>query len=322
MHRTPAILLAALTPLTLAVGCASPPDSVEDGDKSGGFTYGVSLYASGDTFAATMLEAAEAEAAKLGDEIIITTDGQFDSQKQSNDVQDIIARRPDAILLAAGDTAQATTWVDQAVEANIPIFDLFNAIDHFGPPLYEGVAAGIQVDEKASGAAAGSIAAEVLAPGDKAGVVLGAPGFAEVDDRRAGFTEAVRAAGDFEVMASPNGDWTAEHGQAACEDLIGANPDLAVIYVMSDSMSVGCLKASNLGDVQVIGNAGSTEGLTNVERGAMLGTTCYGPSDIARRMVQIAHAVLAGDEEKQGTLELVEPFAVTKENVADCPKEW
>lgn len=318
-------LLAALAVSALALtGCAVQSNDAGSAStgKTKGFTYGVSLYASGDPFAAAMVKNVKSEAAKLGDKVIIVTDGKFDAQKQGNDVQDIIARKPDAMLLASGDTAQAKTWVDESVSADVPVFDLFNAIDHYGEPLYKGVSAGVQVDEKASGAAAAEIALKVLKPGDAAGVVLGPSGVAEVPDRLAGFTETLKKAGDYKVIPSPNGDWTEQQGQEACQDLISANPLITVVYSESDDMSAGCTKATNIGNVKVIGNAASTQGLNFVKSGVMLGTTCYGPGAIGRKTVDLAHKVLAGDKSLKGKLELIAPKPITADNLSDCTAEW
>lgn len=318
-------LFGAVAAAVVLAGCTPVQDQAAGGDdgKTEGFTYGVSLYASGDTYAQAMIAAATDEAEKLGDSIIITTDGQFNAEKQGKDVQDIIARKPDAMLLAAGDTAQSKAWVDQSIEAGIPVFGLYNAIGNYGEPIYPGVDGAVQVDEVASGAAAGAIALEVLKPGDAAGVVLGEAGYAEVEDRLEGFTQALKDGGsDAEVFTSPNGGWTSLHGQEACQDLIAAHPEITVIYSESDGMSVGCTQASNIGSVGVVGNAGSTEGLKLVASGGMLGTTCYGPGDIARMVVQQAHAVLAGDDSLKGKLQLVSPASITAANVADCVQEW
>jgi ribose transport system substrate-binding protein len=319
-------LIGAVAAAVVFAGCTPVQDQASGGDdgKTEGFTYGVSLYASGDTYAQAMIAAATDEAEKLGDSIIITTDGQFNAEKQGKDVQDIIARQPDAMLIAAGDTAQSKAWVDQAVEAGIPVFGLYNAIGNYGEPIYPGVSGAVQVDEKASGAAAGAIALQVLEEsGGAAGVVLGQAGYAEVEDRLEGFTQALKDGGsDAQIYASPNGDWTSLHGQEACQDLIAAHPDITVIYSESDGMSVGCTQASNIGSVGVVGNAGSTEGLKLVESGGMLGTTCYGPGDIARQVVQMAHAQLAGDDSQKGKLILKAPASITADNVADCVQEW
>jgi ribose transport system substrate-binding protein len=316
------VIAAAAAAAVALAGCTpvqKPADSSTN--KTHGFTYGISLYASGNTFAAAMNNAATAEAKKLGDSVIIVTDGQFDPEKQGKDVQDIVARKPDAMLLAAGDTAQGKAWVDQSAEAGVPVFGLFNAIDHFGKPLYAGVTAAAQIDEIASGYAAGKIALGVLKPGDAAGVILGQAGYAEVQDRLDGFTKAIRS-GDFKVYSTPNGDWTTLHGQQGCQDLIAAHPDIKVIYSESDGMSVGCIQASNIGNIKVVGNGGSTDGLKLVASGGMLGTTCYGPGSLAAQVVQMAHAYLAGDKAVRGKLDLIAPTSITSMNATSCVQEW
>ncbi|MDQ1583368.1 MAG: ribose transport system substrate-binding protein [Microbacteriaceae bacterium] len=90
------------------------------------------------------------------------------------------------------------------------------------------------------------------------------------------------------------------HGQQGCQDLIAAHPDIKVIYSESHGMSVGCIQASNIGDIKVVGNGGSTDGLKLVASGGMPGTTCYGPGSLAAQVVQMAHAYLAGDKAVRG----------------------
>jgi ribose transport system substrate-binding protein len=286
------------------------------------FKIAVSVYSLNDTYGKALLQGVKDQAEKLGSKVTVEADGQFNPQKQGKDIQDIIALKPDAILLAAGDSAQSRAWVDSATKAGIPTFGLYNLIDHTGPPLYKGVIGATQINEIQAGEAAGTIAGQVVAPGATVGVVLGKAGYAEVPDRLKGFEQAIAKVGEYKVVTSQNGEWTPQHGQSACQELISANPDIKLIYNQSDSMTAGCVRANNLGDVKVVGNGGSTEGLTLIEKGAALGTTCYGPTEMGHETMQLAYNYLTGANTETGILILHPPLPITKDNLDQCPKEW
>jgi ABC-type sugar transport system substrate-binding protein len=321
------VCLAAALVLVTVAGCASPPDRTSAGDataatRKSGFTFAVSAYSLTNTFAVALLQGVKQRAERNGDTVTLTTDGQFEGEKQGHDMQDIVTSSPDAVLLAAGDTAQSRTWVDQAADAQVPVFGLYNAIDHYGPPLYKGVIAGVQVDEKASGAAAAEIAAKIVSPGSTVGVILGKAGYAEVTDRQLGFRDALATTGLYTVLTSENGDWSPQHGQEACQQMIAAHPDVRFIYNESDDLVTGCAKASNLGSVKLVGNAGSKASLALVRSGVLSGTTCYGPVQIGERVAQQAHDFLSKAPGSTAGLVLVAPTPITRDNLSDCPEEW
>ena len=180
----------------------------------------------------------------------------------------------------------------------------------------------MQINEVQAGGAAGRIAADTVPAGSTVGVVLGKAGYAEVADRLNGFTQALAAKGQYTIVTSQNGEWTPQHGTEACEQLISAHPDVKLIYNESDGMTVGCVKANNIGSVQLVGNGGSGEGISLVQSGAILGTTCFDPVAIAAQTMQMAHDDLDGSHPLDGVLVQRDPLPVTAANVADCPKQW
>jgi ribose transport system substrate-binding protein len=285
------------------------------------YTIVFSDFSTTDTFGIALARGVKQAAAKLGDKVVSVTDGQFNPTKQGRDMQDLVALGPDAILLAASDSAQSRAWVAGAAAAKIPVFTVYLPVDHYGTPLYKGVTGGSQLREVEAGAAAGKIAAQYVKPGSTVGVVLGQAGFAEVPARLSGFKRAISKRGKYTVIASQPGPWTPVNGQAQCQSLISAHPDMKLIYNESDAMTAGCVKATNLGKVLVVGNGGSSQGIALIKAGKALGTTCYGPVEFGSSTMKLAHSYLTGAA-KAGRLIVRSPIPITKKNLAACPKEW
>ncbi len=324
--------LAAMTTVAMLVlaGCGEANDDSEGGaaaSDTDSLTVGVSNLGLSFPFPSAIGEGIKAKAEELGVKIV-ELDAQGETEKQANDVQDLIGQAPDGVLLLPVDSGVAVGLVDQLNSADIPVVAVASQV---GDPaerelddVYDGLVALVTQQELASGRTAGELALKAVPDGGKLAVVEGAAGFAEVELRFAEFLDPAEEAGvTFDVVARQPGDWTAEASQAACQNMLSGDPDIDLFYAESDDMGVGCAQAVKAAgsDAKVIGIGGAQLGIDGVESGQLFGTVCYKPFDLGGLAMQTLFDHLTG-EEKEAEFVTYETPAIDASNVGDCDPQW
>lgn len=212
------------------------------------------------------------EAAKRGYEIIVT-DAQGQMSKQVSDVEDLIARRVDAIFLPPQQFEGIAPALAAAKTAKIPVFLLDReAVGTAGQDyvtfigsnfVEEGQRAGDWVVKNTNG---------------KAGVVVleGTAGASVARDRNQGFMDAIRDSPGIKILASQPADFVRANGQKVMENLIQAHgKDITVVYAHNDEMALGAIQAlksagMNPGkDVLVVSVDGQKSALEAIAAGDM-----------------------------------------------------
>src|SRR5919205_751532 len=118
MARRASTAVAVAAAVVLAAGCGASEETSSTGGgatakSAKGLTIGVSNLGLSFPFPASISKGIHAEAAKLGVKII-ELDAKGQTNKQSNDMQDLVARKPDGILLLPVDSGVAQGLVNQA----------------------------------------------------------------------------------------------------------------------------------------------------------------------------------------------------------------
>ena len=281
-------------------------------------------------FASAIAKGFSDETAKLGAKSVVL-DAQNSVQKQANDIQDLMTQKVDGIVIMPLDSVVAQGWVDRAAQAGIPVVAVGSQI---GDPTKRGIkdvypklAALTTQDEVAAGEAAGKLAMKLL-PTDrraKIAVIEGAAGFPEVVQRREGFTKALDAAGaNYEIVASQPGDWTAEKGEAACQNILAAHPDVDLFYNEADDMVVGCARAvrSAGSEAKLIGVGGSKLAVAAIKAGQIDGTVCYKPEALGALAAKTLYETVSGEKKHEAEFLTYPTPGVTKDDIDTCVGQW
>lgn len=314
-------LLAGVSALGLAFGSAAiAADTGPYGFSSNGLSF---------PFAAAVAKGFADAAAEAGAEAIVL-DAQGDVLKQTNDIDDLLAQGVKGIAIMPNDSAVATAWADKAAAAGVPVVASASMI---GDPatrsideVYESLAALVTQQEVAAGREVGLLAARLLAGVDvaKIAIIEGAAGYAEVGQRTEGFEAGMTEAGQaYEIVAAQPGDWTAEKGEAACQNILASNPDIDLFFNQADDMVVGCARAvaSAGSDALLVGFGGSKLAIAAIQAGEVDGTVCYKPEEIGRISFQVLHDVVNGTPHDADFVTYPTP-GVSIENVDDCVGQW
>ncbi|WP_423066089.1 sugar ABC transporter substrate-binding protein [Devosia sp. CN2-171] len=269
------------------------------------------------------------KAATKGVDVVIL-DSKMSLETQANQIDDLLQQGVAAIGFMPNDSVAVQALVDKVAAAGIPIAATAVPVGdpNVNPPdyVYPELTALATTDDVEGGRVAGRFAAEQL-PKDrvvKIAVLEGAPGFAVVKQRQDGFEEALKAAGiQFEIVASQPTDWTPETGEALCQNILTANPDVDLIYSHADQMAIGCAHAlSALGsNALLIDSAGgSTAGLAAVASGDLDGSVCNQPKLLGEMTFDVLYeAVTNKANAKKGQFLSYPNIAVSKDNIDECP---
>jgi ribose transport system substrate-binding protein len=271
------------------------------------------------------------DAAKKEGVEVIVLDAKTSVERQSNAIDDLIAQNVNGIAVLPLDGVVAERWADRAAAHKIPFVSVATEL---GDPqkraikdVYPAATALVASDEIHTGEVAGEIAATLL-PRDrviKVAIVEGAPGYPQVWQRSKGFKQALDKAGiKYEVVASQPTDWTAEKGEAVCQNILTAHPDTDVFYNQADDMVIGCAKAVRAvgSHAKLIGWGGSRLGLSAIKAGEVDGTVCLEPEKMGRLAFAATYQAVLHPETPKGRFIQVDTPPVTRENLATCKAQW
>jgi len=204
--------------------------------KDGPWTIGVSNYSLGNSYRVQMFEELQFAAdndPRIKELVITNADGNL--AKQVSDIEDLIARGVDAIMITPLSPDGIAPSVEDAFDAGI-VTVLFN--DVANTTKFHST---IWVDEYKFGWIGGYWLNQQL--GGKGNVVFldGIAGTATSELRAQGALDALSP--DVEVLSRQPADWDYAKGKAAMEDMIAAYPQIDGIYSQGGAMSMGALEA-------------------------------------------------------------------------------
>jgi len=303
MKKKFAIILALMLLVSVMMaGCSTgassdeaPADSA-DGDKT---VIGFIPMTLNNEYFITMVNGAEQKAAELGVELNVQAGDQHASAaEQLTIVENMITSGVDAICIVPSSSEGLAAALKKCKEANIPVINLDTKLD--AAVLKE---AGVTVpfygtDNYAGAKSAGEYVKANFNQGTKTAILTGIEGQQNASDRRDGFIEG---AGDaIEVVAEQSANWEVDQGYAATQNILTANPDVALIYCGNDGMAIGAVRAVKEADkadqIKVIGFDGISEALNMIVSGELYGSVAQFPAEMGILGVENAVKLINGEE--------------------------
>ena len=258
VHQGMFILLGALT----LSGCAKRDASQ--------FVVGFSQMESDNPWRLAETKSLKDEAAKRGIQLVVT-DAQGQTAKQVADVEDLIARHVNVILLAPREFEGLVPALQAAKAARIPVILVDRAAAGTPGQDYVTLLASNFVEQ-------GRRAAEWLAAqtSGKADIVelSGTPGASVATDRAKGFRDELAKHPDMKIIASQTGNFSRATAQNVMQNIaqsLGAR--ITAVYAHNDEMALGAVQAlvaaglSPGTHVKVVSVDGERAALEAVDRG-------------------------------------------------------
>ncbi|GGF44901.1 D-ribose ABC transporter substrate-binding protein [Aliidongia dinghuensis] len=257
--------------------------------------------------------AAEAEAKRLGyDTLVLSHDD--DANKQSQQIDTVIARKAAAIILDNAGSDASIAAVEKAKEAGIPSFLVDREINKTG------VATAQIVSNNYQGATLG--AEEFVR-------VLGEKGrYVELVGREADLNAGVRSKGyhdvldqypDMKMLDRQSANWIQTEAYAKMESILQAHPDLQGVIAGNDTMAMGAsaaLQAAGKTGVIVVGLDGSNDARDAVQSGKIAATVLQPITQITILAVDEADQYLRTGSTGKPEKQLVDCVLITKANAA------
>jgi ribose transport system substrate-binding protein len=299
-------LLTALLVVGLIAGCSSQSGLEQQEEKQDdSVTIGFSISTLNNPFFVTLKEGAEKAAKDSGAELIVV-DAQDDSAKQLSDVEDLIQKKVDILLINPTDSHAVSSAVESANQAGIPVITVDREAEG-GETV-----AHIASDNVSGGKMAGEYILEQL--GGKGNIVEleGIPGTSAARDRGKGFHEAVDGKPGVKVVASQPADFNRAKGLNVMENILQSHKDIQAVFAHNDEMALGALEAIQGAkkEILVVGFDAIEDAVKAVEKGDMAATIAQKPEEMGRIAAEVA--VKAAKGEKVDKFYPVELELITK----------
>lgn len=181
------------------------------------------------------------EAAKQGVKQLLTTNAQSTLSKQISDIQDMIAKGAQVLIVAPLNSDGLQPALEAARAKNIPVITIDRQLSSGACDTYVSFLGSNFVEQ-------GTRAADQLIKGTggtgKVAILLGSSGNGVTTDRTKGFVDEIKAkAPGIEIVAQQTGDFARDKGQQVTEQILQSNKDLTAIYAENDEMGLGAQAA-------------------------------------------------------------------------------
>ena len=203
--------------------------------KDDTITIGFAVSTLSNDFFVMMKDGGDAKASELGIEVV-TLDAQDSSEKQANQVSDLINKKVDLIILNPVDSDACITSVYAANDAGIPVITV-TRMSNDGEVVQH-----LDIDNKEAGALIAEQMIKDFPNGCKVAVLEGIPGASSTNDRSEGFVVGTKGTA-IEIVVSLSANYSREEGATVMEDILQGHPELEAVYAHNDEMALGAARA-------------------------------------------------------------------------------
>jgi ribose transport system substrate-binding protein len=264
-----------------------------------------------------MVEAGALIAAKeLGAEVtVVGPNAESDVTGQIAMVEDMLAKKVDAIVLSRNDPQALIPVCQKAKDAGIPVITIDG--DIADPKMRDCFIGTENVDAAKE---AGKFIASKLQAGDKAAIIRGLPGAPTHDQREKGCKDYLESEG-IKIASVQPADSERAKAVGVAENILQANPDVKAIYATNDEMALGAYQAvSSMGkEVVIVGFDGSPDAVKSIIEGKLTASVAQMPILQGYTGVETALKLLKGETVEDHIKLPVE--VVTKENAEEFQKK-
>ncbi|MDX8515246.1 ABC transporter substrate-binding protein [Mesorhizobium captivum] len=291
-------IVAALAALAVSAGVLIAPAQAQDKKYTIALIPGLTT----DGFYITMRKGAQAAADALGVNLVFQGAPEFNPVTQVPVLDAVIAKKPDAILIAPTDKVQLVEPLRKANDAGIPVI----TVDTFiGTGAYQTGAgdADFPLAYIASdNVLGGEIAARALATaiGDKGKVYVSnvKPGISTTDQREEGFKKEMANHPGITVLETQFNDDDANKAASQLQAVFARNPDLVGVFGANLFSALGAAngvkQAGQTGTVKVVAFDAPTSIVDNINTGLVDVAIAQHPAEIGYFGVVSAYAHLTG----------------------------
>lgn len=221
-----------------------------------------------------------------------------DLAEQVNLVDQMIARRVNAIVIAPADSKALVTVLKRAREAGILVVNIDNKLDADVLRQEKLTIPFVGPDNREGARRVGETLAAKLQKGDKVAIIEGIPTAFNGQQRRLGFEDAMKAAG-MTIATVQAGNWEMEKANSVAAGILSEHPDLKAILCANDNMALGVVAAiqdaNRAGKVLVVGFDNIAAVRPMLADGRIVATADQHAGDLAVFGIEAALKILKGE---------------------------
>lgn len=258
-------------------------------------TVGLSVSTMENPFFVTLTDGAKSAAADANIDLI-TTDAGDDAAKQNADIEELIGKNIDVLIVNPVDSDAVASAVQAAQEKGIKVIAVdrkVNGVD---------VDCSISSDNHDGAAMATEYIINTLGEDAKVAEITGTPNASATIERGEGFRSVILPGEDIvngdgtAVVSIPSecGNFSREDGKAAMEAILAATPDVQAVFAQNDEMALGAIEAIGDKDIMIVGFDATEDGLAAIKDGKMAATVAQRPELMGETAVETAAKLLNG----------------------------
>jgi ABC-type sugar transport system substrate-binding protein len=306
------ILIIATLILAACAPAAAPAAAAPKPEKK--ITIGMANFSLCCAYFIGMSKAVQDEASSYSNIEVIVTDANGDAEKFTSDVEDLIAKKVDGLVVSGAWLESAPALLEAIQKANIPVVQVDRNLkggeytSFVGPDNYK------------IGQQDGQFIAKRLDGKGKVVVLKGGPADNSTGyDRTNGMLSIIKPIPGIEIVEAPNfGGWSEDGGLKLMEDLLASNNKIDAVFCENDSMCLGAQRAisdaKRSDEMFLVGVDGQKEALVQILNKSNYAATGLNNSDqIGRAGFNRLVALLLGAKAEKITI-LPSPI-ITLDNV-------
>lgn len=250
----------------LAPGCGSPESgSVADSPESTNASSATKkprvaliMKSLANEFFSTMAAGAESHQKNNSDQYELIVNGIKDERDLSRQValvDEMVALKVDAIVIAPADSKALVPALRKAIDAGVVVINIDNKLDKDVLAQEEVVIPFVGPDNRAGAKKVAERLAQELTRDDKVVILEGIRTSFNAQQRLEGFKDALTVAG-IGVVDSQSADWEMSQANTIASSMLSEHPEIKAILAANDSMALGALaavKASGRNEVKIVG---------------------------------------------------------------------
>ena len=289
MKRT---LVLIVSVLLVAAGPLFAGGQAEGGGEAEGPVFGLSVSTLNNPFFVTLRDGAQAAADEMGVELVVV-DSQDDPAREASNIQDLIQRGVDALLINPTDSDAVVPSVRRANDAGIPVFTIDRGAN--GGEVVSHIAS----DNVAGGEMAAEYLIEAIGGSGQVVEVQGIPGTSAARDRGEGFNNVVGQNDDVEVIARQTANFNRTEGLNVFQNILQAESNIDGVFAHNDGMVLGAIQAAESAgradDIVFVGFDAIGDAVQAVQDGRLAATVAQQPARIGSLGVETAMSHMQGE---------------------------
>ncbi len=295
MNGKKILVLLSIVFLLGAMACFAGGQGEEAAGGEEEVTLGLSVSTLNNPFFVTLRDGAQEAADELGVNLVVV-DSQNDAATEASNIEDLIQRGVDALLINPTDSEAAVPSVRKANDAGIPVFTIDRSAE--GGEVVSHIAS----DNVAGGEMAGEYLAKQLNNEGKVVELEGIPGTSAARDRGKGFNNVMDQKGDIEIVARQAANFNRTEGLNVFQNILQAQSEIDGVFAHNDEMVLGAIQAAESAgradEIVFVGFDAVDDAVAAIKDGRLDATIAQQPAEIGSLGVETANKYLSGEEVK------------------------